>query len=184
MPRRRSSPKIPSALDELGVSGSPELLLADNLASWEQAFRQDQTTTHQPFMALATVAAYWWLHEGGPPERVEVPWWALQAVIIGFQTYTTARDEGRTTTFGEAFGMESMGQGKQPRLAKERLKERNRDVALHIAMRIERGVSVESAIKEFAKQYDLGESTVWRAWSAYGDLAQRRLANFRTLSSS
>ena len=95
MVKHRPKPNIASPLDELGMHPDPKLLPTDYLDAWKESFEQDRTTTYAAFMALSSVAAYWWQHQDDPPEHVEVPWWALQAIAIGFQSYTHDQDEGR-----------------------------------------------------------------------------------------
>ena len=184
MAKRRSTSKVPSALDQLGLAPNNDHLLTYNIETYEQLFREDSTTTYPAFMAIASVAAYWWLDQGEPPEHVRIPWWALDAIASGFNIYTSAWKKGQDTSFGEAFGMEMSGKGNKPILTKIRRAARDQNVALHVAMALEEGGSVESAIYDTAEQCRLSDKTVWRIWSERGETAKLCLTNYRTLNSS
>jgi hypothetical protein len=184
MPKRRSNAEVPSSLDRLGLFPSHEHLQSLYLDTYKQLFQDDSTTTYAPFMALASVAAYWWQSKEAPGERVEVAWWALEAIAYAFNDYMQDFDDGKSTRFGEAFGMEGRRQGKKPTLNKVRKLERDRHIALHIAISVEGGASVEEAVNDVAEQFKLSDKAVWRVWGELGDDAKESLARHRTLNSS
>ena len=181
---RKSRKEHPSALNELGVHADAELLLTDYLDACEHAFRGNTKTAFAAFEALASVAAFWWQPGRNPPERVEVPWWALDVIASGFMIYNDEWDAGDNTGFGEAFGIEGGGQGTKPILAKVRKLRRDRNIALYIAMAVEKGVSVETAVADTAEHCSLNERTVWRIWGDLGTVARRKLSDYRTATSS
>ena len=98
--------------------------------------------------------------------------------------YHQAKGSGRTTTLGEAFGLEGGGQGITPILKKTFKSDRNRKIALSIAIKIDGGISVEEAVNLVADEYDLSEKTIWPIWSNNKELVQSSLKNFLTLKTS
>lgn len=172
-------------MDRLDVQASREDLRTVFVENLRQIFEEDTTNALPAFQALTSIAAYWWSEDENPPDQVvEVPWWALETVCAGYMLYMDAAKEGRTTTFGQAYGLEAHGQGK-PRRVQGFLKSKgDREVALAVAIELESLTSVEKAVAKVSEQCRRSESSVWRIWREHGRKAQLCLSNYRTLKTS
>lgn len=155
--------------DDLGEQQSVQPDRAAEL-DWylRTAFAQFSTDSTNPLFAfdgLSYIAAYHWADkEPSPEDSVAVPWWVIDVIAAGYQIYWDAALEGRSTTLGQAYGIESHGQGKQRRIATKLHELRDYRIALAVADIVKGGRRVEGAIAAVASEFKLGESTVWRAW--------------------
>ena len=181
--RREEQPTDP--LSRLGVKSDPSLLMTDYMSAWRSKFENDPTNILPAIKGLQSVASYYWqFPDEQGSDSVGVPFWVVEVLSEGFFRYENARSADRTTTLGEAFGLEGGGQGKQPKLKEQRTIVRDRNIALSIAMQIAEELTVEEAVNLVAEQHSLSEKTVWPIWSKYKDLAQSSLNNYQTLKTS
>ncbi len=172
-------------LDELEIPPDLDLLMTDYMDTWKSKYENDSSNIIPALYGISAIACFYWQNPNklGSP-NVTVPFWAIEALSEGFMKYHQAKGSGRTTTLGEAFGLEGGGQGITPILKKTFKSDRNRKIALSIAIKIDGGISVEEAVNLVADEYDLSEKTIWPIWSNNKELVQSSLKNFLTLKTS
>jgi len=173
-------PSDPSSTDELGVEIAGEDLRTVFVDLYRAHFELDTTNPLPAFDALSSIVSYWWeRHEVPESGMINIPWWAGEFIAAGYQIYRKAHRERRSTKFGEAYGVEGGGQGKQPRIRKHMRVSKDRDLALWVALELEKNGTNENAIAATAERSNVSESNVARAWSDWGASVQERLQRFR-----
>jgi hypothetical protein len=188
MANQISSPKRfpgPDPLDQIGVCADPNLLDGNYIEVYRQLFGGDQTTTVQPYMALAS-ELYGVLRDNNNPAAtapVVVPFWAAQAITKGFMIYRDAILTGQEMRFGVAMGLEYKSKGSKPRLVKETRRLRDWKLALAVLLRVESGEKRTAAINVVAEEFLVSASTAWRIWSKHKEFVIDHLDKFRTLKS-
>ena len=174
--KKKPIPEIKHPLDALGMPKGSEHLDRD-LAAWRADFESDSSSALPAFWALAhCVAAQWTKVDQDDPAMIQLPYWAAQAVAIGFNNYREACESGRTTTFGEAFGVEGGGQGKQRKFARFEQERQKRTIALAIVLLQRTGQRRIDAIRQICNEYQIDERTAERYLQRWGALARRQLA--------
>ena len=143
-------------------------------------FELDTTNPLPAFDALSSLVAYWWeRHEVPESGTISIPWWAGEIIAAGYQTYCADQKEVRITKFGEAYGIEGGGQGKHPRIRRHMRVSKDRDLALWVALELEKNSTYENAVAETAERCDVSESNIARAWHDWGELVKELLQKFR-----
>lgn len=160
---------IDAAFNEL----SPAEELEEKLDTLHQMFRSDRSHVLPAFEAIQMIAACEWGREDGleriPMSGVEVPWWVVQALAIGFNRYTDARVNGRITKLGEAYGLEGGGQGKLPRVTQSARELSEQRLAMGIAKREQQGMALHDAIEAVIAETgsSLSFKRVEEIWAKY-----------------
>jgi hypothetical protein len=158
------------------MRSGPECLERD-LAAMRTHFESDRSTALLAFQAVALCVATQWGKEGPDgPLLIQVPYWAAQAIAIGFKNYEGAHESGRSTTFGEAFGVEGGGQGKQPKLDQNARDRREQLIVVEIVRHQRQGQPRKDAIELACNQFDIDERTAKRYLKRWETLAKRQLA--------
>ena len=180
MTRKSRGPSDPSSTDELGVEIAGEDLRTVFVDAHRAHYERDKTNPLPAFDALSSIVCYWWeRHEVPKNGMVCIPWWACEIIAAGYQTYRAAHIERRSTKFGEAYGVEGGGQGKPPRIRKHMRVTKDRDLALWVALELEKNGTYENAVAATVERCGVSESNVARAWSDWGETVEERLRQFR-----
>ncbi|MBM1174712.1 hypothetical protein [Microvirga arabica] len=145
-----------------------------------EAFAADGTNPLPAFEALAIVASYHWRKDEAP-ETVMIPFWAVEAIVAGYNQYQASHTASRGTRlkFGEAFQVEGRGQGKRPRIHEHLKQLRDIRLAIHLVLVEEQGWKIEAAIQELAERTVIHHTTLRDIWAQHADQARRALRNFR-----
>ena len=155
------------------------------LDAYKAHFEQDTTNPLPAFDALESVIGYWWESGDEPKDGVvEVPYWALEIFVRGYHQYKDAHERRERMHFGEAFGIEGGGQGKQPRIRRHMVEGKDRNIALWIALDQEQGISREQAIANAAERIGVSEAAADCADRRFRDDATRQLERHRARSTS
>ncbi len=180
MTRKSRGPGEPLATEELGVEMTNEDLRTVFVDAHRAHFELDTTNPLPAFDALSSIVSYWWeRHEVPESGTISIPWWAGEIIAWGYQIYRTAHLEGRSTKLGEAYGIEGGGQGKQPRIRRHMRVSKDRDLALWVALELEKNSTYENAVAETAERCGVSESNIARAWRDLGEPVKERLRQFR-----
>lgn len=165
-------------LKDISPNLSAETELQLFLEMSREYFEKDRSTTLHAFQAIGYLTTYFWqLNEGKEPQEVSVPYWIIKALGIGWMNYREAFSEGRTTTLGEAYGLEGGGQGKSKKIRNLDLEIRDIRVAAKLASEISQGTSVTSAISDMANTLGVSEETIRRIWKRLGRKAKQVVKN-------
>jgi hypothetical protein len=180
--RKSKNPKADGALREVIDAAfaefSREEELKIRLETLRKEFECDRSTALLAFEAVRTIAAYEWERnddlERIPASMVAVPWWAIQALAIGFGKYGDARAGGRITPLGEAYGIEGGGQGKNTRFTRWIKEQRDRRIAMGIALRVSQGLTIEAAINGMINENltSLSFERVEKIWAKHSKRAR------------
>lgn len=180
MTRKSRGPGEPLATDELGVEMTSEDLRTVFVDAYRAHFELDTTNPLPAFDALSSLVVYWWERDEVPESgTINVPWWAGEIIAAGYQIYRAAHKEGRSTKLGEAYGIEGGGQGKQPRIRRHMRVSKDRDLALWVALELEKNSTYENAVAETVERCGVSESKIARAWRDLGEPVKERLRQFR-----
>ncbi len=87
-------------------------------------------------------------------------------------------------TFGEAYGIEGGGQGKEPRISIDIREDRDIRIATTIASRKEQGIKIEASIQKMREETELSCSQVRRIWQRHRKEAVSAVRNLKTRVSS
>lgn len=183
MAEKRPDPDPRSAIDSLNIPTSQDDLRSLFLDFYRFHFEQDTTNPLPAFDALESIVGYWW-NAGEEPKDgvVEVPFWALEIFVHGYHQYKDAHEHRKPLHFGEAFGIEGGGRGKQPRIRQHMVEWKDRNLALWIALDRERGTSREQAIANAAERVGVSEAAADKADRRYHADAKRQLERHRARS--
>jgi hypothetical protein len=178
MPKKGSIPESP-------LQGTPwpfslEQDLTVFLVMLEERFRKNTSDPLPAFEALSYIASYVWLIEKPPSYTLPTPWWAIQALAIGFNSYRDAAGSTAPLTLGEAYRLEGRGQGKEPRIQRGLRQLRDIRIAVAIATATADGVKIETALQEQADKTGLSVGQVRRIWEMNRRRASSAVRNFRT----
>jgi hypothetical protein len=150
-----------------------------------QLFEADRSHALPAFDALTYIVAEIWGNAETPRDcDVTIPLWIVETLVEGFLRYRDAAESGRSVTFGEAYGIEGGGQGKEPRISIEFRKLRDIRVVTTIAFRKEQGIKIEASIQEMSEKTGLSRSQVRRIWQKHRKQAVSAVRNLKTRVSS
>src|SRR5262249_28927690 len=150
------------------------------LAMLEAQFKQNSTSPLPAFEAVNYIASYVWQIGKSEPASVSVPWWAVQALAIGFNKYHDAAQSRAPITLGEAYKLEGGRQGRPPAIQRRMQELRDIRIALAIALVREKEGKIEAVLQEQAERAQLSLGRTRRIWEKYRKRAIRAVANFRT----
>lgn len=113
-----------------------------------------------------------------PSARIEVPWWAVRALVLGWMEWLDGR-EGRSRKFqlGQTLEVERLARGKVSPYETAQRQDRDRRLALLVAQK--RPLKMESAVADVAGEAGLKDRTVWEAWNNYGDAATQAISKLK-----
>jgi hypothetical protein len=168
----------------LGIPLGPECRESD-LQACRRRFETDTSNPLPAFQAVSLVAARHWHEENKEsPEYAQVPMWAVEVIAAGFCIYREAAEAGQGMTLGEAFGIKGVGRGKWPRLKRDLQQDRDRKIALAVALKLPECKSVEDAVFDVAEEWDLSSDRVWHIWTEHCDLVRARLRDLDAVNRS
>lgn len=180
--RDSNKPKGDEALRETIAAAFEELSrdeeLTIQLDTLLDLFQRDRSTALPAFEAVRRIAAHEWGRKDGlervPTAEVKVPWWVVQALAIGFNTYADARANGLITPLGRAYGLEGGGQGKTTRVAQSANELRDQRLVMGIALRVQRGMTVRAAIEAMITEdlTSLSFDRVEKIWAKHSEKAR------------
>jgi hypothetical protein len=178
MPKKGAIPESP-------LQGEPwpftlEQDLAGFLTMLEKRFRSDTSDPLPAFEAIGYIAAYVWKTERPSPSTLQIPWWVVETLAIGFMKYRESAGSSTPMTLGEAYQLEGRGQGKQPRIQRGLRQLRDIRIATAIASAKANGIKIEAALQEQANKTKLSIGQVRRIWEANRRRASSAVRNFRT----
>jgi len=150
-----------------------------------QLFEANRSHALPAFDALTYIVTEIWDNAETPRDcAVTIPLWIVETLAGGFLRYRNAAESGRSVTFGEAYGIEGGGQGKEPRILIEFRKLRDIRVVTTIAFRKEQGIKIEASIQEMSEKTGLSRSQVRRIWQKHRKQAVSAVRNLKTRMSS
>jgi hypothetical protein len=178
MPKKSSIPESP-------LQGQPwpfslEQDLAIFLIMLEERFRKDTSDPLPAFEALSYIASYVWLTEKPSTYTLPIPWWVVQALVIGFKNYRDHAGSTTPMTLGEAYNLEGRGQGKKPRIQHGLRHLRDIRIAIAIAQAEANGVKIEASLQDQSEKTGLSVGQVRRIWETNRGRASTAVRNFRT----
>lgn len=183
MAKKTKLPESPLKNEDWPLTRPEELSL--NLQMQRQRFEADRSHALPAFDALTyIVTEIWGNAETSRDCDVTIPLWIVGTLAEGFLRYQDAAERGHSMTFGEAYGIEGGGQGKEPRILIEMRKLRDIRIATTIAFRKEHGIKIEASFQEMSKKTDLSCSQVRRIWQKHRKQAVRSVRNLKTRMSS
>ena len=183
MAKKIKLPESPLKDEDWPLTRPEELSL--NLEMQRQRFEADRSHALPAFDALTYIVTEIW-HNGETPRDcdVTIPLWIVETLAIDFLRYQDAAENGHSMTFGEAYGIEGGGQGKEPRILIEKRELRDIRLVTTIASRKEQGIKIEASIQEMSEETDLSCSQVRRIWQKHRTQAVTAIRNLKTRVSS
>ena len=175
--------KLPSHFGETPIFGSLDEELEFFISLCRSMFDEDRSTNLTAFEALLFIACREWKREleNGveldPDDQVSVPWWAVQALAIGYGEYKEDYEGGKKPKLGQVLGIDSVGKGKRPKTAAHLKTLRDHRISYQLADQILTGKSVTTAIKDFAKTYSMTTDNLLKIWYEHGERATSVLKN-------
>ena len=167
MAKKIKLPESPLKDEDWPLTRSEELIFY--LQMQRQRFEADRSNVLPAFGALTYIVTDFWHNAETPRDcDVTIPLWTLETIAEGFLRYQDAAESGHSVTFGEAYGIEGGGQGKEPRISIERRELRDIRLVTTIAFRKEQGIKIEASIQKMSEETDLSCSQVRRIWRSTG----------------
>ncbi len=146
----------------------------------EKRFRKDTSDPLPAFEALSYIASYVLRTEKPSTYTLPIPWWVVQALVIGFNIYRDGAGSTTPITLGEAYKLEGGGQDKEPRIQRALRQLRDIRIATAIAQAEASGVKIEAALQEQSDKTGLSVGPVRRIWAMNRGRATTAVRNFRT----
>ncbi len=183
MAKKIKHPESPLKDEDWPLTRPEELILY--LQMQRQLFEADRSNALPAFEALTYIATEIWGNGETPRDcAVTIPLWIVETLAEGFLRYRDAAENGPSKTFGEAYGIEGGGQGKEPRISIEIRKLRDIRLATTIASRKEQGIKIEASIQKMSEETELSCSQVRRIWQKHRKEAVSAVRNLKTRVSS
>ena len=183
MAKKIKLPESPLKDEDWPLARPEELSLY--LQMQRQRFEADRSNVLPAFSALTYIVTEIWGNAETLRDRdVKIPLWIVETLAEGFLRYRDAAENGRSMTFGEAYGVEGGGQGKKPRISIEIRELRDIRLVTTIASRKEQGIKIEASIQEMSEKTGLSRSQVRRIWQKHRKQAVSAVRNLKTRVSS
>ena len=183
MAKKIKLPESPLKDEDWHLTRPEELIF--RLEMRRQLFEADRSHALPAFDALTYIVAEIWGNAETPRDcDVTIPLWIVETLVEGFLRYRDAAESGRSVTFGEAYGIEGGGQGKEPRISIELRELRDIRLVTMIAFRKEQGIKIEASIQKMSEETELSCSQVRRIWQKRRKQAISAVRNLKTRVSS
>ncbi len=122
---------------------------------------EERRSAYPAFQALSGACQPAMRIEPADEDHVMVPWWAVKAILMGWQEYV--QDECDLT---DAWGL-SGSQGTRPAKSTVEMSYRNRGIFIDLLTLLKEGNGITSAWKIVGERYSMGRDAVRKVWEQF-----------------